>query len=397
MVTSGLTQITGTYVPQAGMIEVSANIPEATFTITGPATYSGSGMSWIQPGAPVGDYTISYGDVGGYATPPDETLTLTGGGTITFVGLYVEILMFTGYPPEYTYELDPLGDDVIITDTVPGRDGVTNLGDASAVMFADGVLYTNFVIGTESNDVLSSCYEAEIVFGFGGNDFLRGHGGDLVIGGAGNDWLYGDDHNDILLGEDGDDVLLSGAGEDALYGQGGNDVVVLSDADDASDIVEGGDGLGDRLMLVAGYGVFTMTDPQGFEIFIGTADVDNIDWSAATVPVVLLGDAGDDTLTGGSGNDFLIGGAGNDLLFGGDGGDTLVGNSGLDDLTGDGGSDRLYGDVSDLAHYSAEPIPPRYYVSDMVWYVIVYDLISEDGLDILAGIPAGNLDGPLGP
>jgi Ca2+-binding RTX toxin-like protein len=264
-------------------------------------------------------------------------------------------------------------------------------------MFADGVLYTNFVIGTESNDVLSSCYEAEIVFGFGGNDFLRGHGGDLVIGGAGNDWLYGDDHNDILLGEDGDDVLLSGAGEDALYGQGGNDVVVLSDADDASDIVEGGDGLGDRLMLVAGYGVFTMTDPQGFEIFIGTADVDNIDWSAATVPVVLLGDAGDDTLTGGSGNDFLIGGAGNDLLFGGDGGDTLVGNSGLDDLTGDGGSDRLYGDVSDLAHYSAEPIPPRYYVSDMVWYVIVYDLISEDGLDILAGIPAGNLDGPLGP
>jgi hypothetical protein len=33
--------------------------------------------------------------------------------------------------------------------------------------------------------------------------------------------------------------------------------------------------------------------------------------------------------------------------------------------TGEGGDDMLYGDVADIAHFSAEPIPPRYYVSDM--------------------------------
>jgi hypothetical protein len=62
--------------------------------------------------------------------------------------------------------------------------------------------------------------------------------------------------------------------------------------------------------------------------------------------------------------------------------------------TGGGGFDRLYGDAADTAHYSAEPIPPRYYVSDMGLYIIVYDLISYDGLDIVVGIPVENLQGP---
>ena len=62
--------------------------------------------------------------------------------------------------------------------------------------------------------------------------------------------------------------------------------------------------------------------------------------------------------------------------------------------TGEGGDDMLYGDVADTAHFSAEPVPPRYYVGDMGLYIIVLDLLSEDGLDILVGIPIENLEGP---
>ncbi|MBX7133995.1 MAG: S-layer homology domain-containing protein [Fimbriimonadaceae bacterium] len=60
--------------------------------MSGPATYSGNGTSFTQPNAPPGNYTITYGAVPGYATPPSETRTLAVGGTITFTGSYLPLL-----------------------------------------------------------------------------------------------------------------------------------------------------------------------------------------------------------------------------------------------------------------------------------------------------------------
>jgi hypothetical protein len=65
-----------------GSISVTTNLPAASFTITGPANYSGSGTSFSQANAPVGNYTITYGPVSGYSAPPDETGTLAAGGTV---------------------------------------------------------------------------------------------------------------------------------------------------------------------------------------------------------------------------------------------------------------------------------------------------------------------------
>ncbi len=56
---------------------------------------------------------------------------------------------------------------------------------------------------------------ASFIFGFAGNDTLRG--------GAGNDFLFGNGGNDQLFGEGGDDVLYSGQGYDYLNGGEGND------------------------------------------------------------------------------------------------------------------------------------------------------------------------------
>jgi hypothetical protein len=71
-----------------GTINVSSNLSGATFSITGPANYSGTApKSWSD--APVGEYTLVWGDMAGYTKPADETQTLTDGGTINFDGVYV--------------------------------------------------------------------------------------------------------------------------------------------------------------------------------------------------------------------------------------------------------------------------------------------------------------------
>jgi len=78
-------------VVNTSMITVNTNLAEATFTITGPANYTGSGTNWSVTGAPGGDYTITYGDVPGYRTPASETQILGAGGTIAFNGNYTRI------------------------------------------------------------------------------------------------------------------------------------------------------------------------------------------------------------------------------------------------------------------------------------------------------------------
>jgi Ca2+-binding RTX toxin-like protein len=82
------------------------------------------------------------------------------------------------------------------------------------------------------------------------------------------------------------------------------------------------------------------------ENVIGGAGNDVIDASqSAGVGHVLMGMAGNDTLTGaddddtlygGAGDDTLIGGAGDDLLLGGDANDRIQGGSGADTMDGDG-------------------------------------------------------------
>jgi hypothetical protein len=81
-VTLNIVEITGT-------INVTSNIAEATFTISGPQSYNGSGVSWSETAAQTGTYSIVYGTVNGYTTPPSENQTLQADGTINFNGEYV--------------------------------------------------------------------------------------------------------------------------------------------------------------------------------------------------------------------------------------------------------------------------------------------------------------------
>jgi hypothetical protein len=78
---------------QVGTISVTTNLSAATFTITGPATYSGSGTSKTISNAPIGTYTITFGPVSGYTTPAAQMKAVVAGGTTTFSAAYTSSLL----------------------------------------------------------------------------------------------------------------------------------------------------------------------------------------------------------------------------------------------------------------------------------------------------------------
>jgi len=69
-------------------IQVVTSNADATFSISGPQSFSGSGTDWSVSNIADGSYTITYGEVSGLKTPMPETLTVAGGNTITFNGNY---------------------------------------------------------------------------------------------------------------------------------------------------------------------------------------------------------------------------------------------------------------------------------------------------------------------
>jgi len=241
----------------------------------------------------------------------------------------------------------------------------------------------------------------------GGNDTLiAGSGNDLLQGGPGNDVLTGGDGNDRIYGDNGDDTIEAGDGTDTVYtgsgndtvdgGDGDNDRIVLADANPA-DSVTGGAGAGDNLILANGYGSYTMTSQHGFENFTGGDGDDSVDWSAATGPVTIRGNAGADLLIGGAGNDLITGGPDDDVIYGNAGADLLYGEGGVNHLIGGPGDDGIRGGGYDFPHFSETPVPPRYDVRNMTTYIVVTDTAGTDDMDVVRGCPITNLSGAYTP
>ncbi|MEL6930360.1 MAG: calcium-binding protein, partial [Cyanobacteria bacterium J06600_6] len=203
----------------------------------------------------------------------------------------------------------------------------------------------------------------------------------VADGGAGNDSLKGSsvpDLADTLKGGAGDDTIIGNKGADLKVGGAGNDRLIWNNGD-GSDIMEGDEGIdttevngaldaGDDFELRANghrteferlnLGNFTLDvdNVEQFEInggggddilnvkdltgtdveqvtFYGGDGDDHFNGSSTSVDLVILGEAGNDSLTGGSGDDWINGGDGNDTLIGGAGADTFVlGGNGIDTI-----------------------------------------------------------------
>jgi len=80
----------GTYVQVTGTIVIDQtpdDLVGAGWTLTGPQNVSGAGDQTLTD-MPVGEYTLTWNDVGEHITPVDETLTLVENMTMSYYGIY---------------------------------------------------------------------------------------------------------------------------------------------------------------------------------------------------------------------------------------------------------------------------------------------------------------------
>jgi len=94
------------------------------------------------------------------------------------------------------------------------------------------------------------------------------------------------------------------------------------------------------VVLTLSDGVNTVMVPIGVVSGTNRADVLNVNPSTASI---VVGRAGNDTITGGSLTDIICGGFGNDTVDGAAGDDALYGGFGNDRLTGGAGADLFSG------------------------------------------------------
>jgi len=69
-------------------VSVVTDLPTASFLVSGPAEYRGSGTFWVRRGAPPGTYIVTFNPVAGFTTPPVLTKELVVKGQVVFLGKY---------------------------------------------------------------------------------------------------------------------------------------------------------------------------------------------------------------------------------------------------------------------------------------------------------------------
>ena len=225
------------------------------------------------------------------------------------------------------------------------------------------------VLGGRLNMGIAYGTEVENAYGGGGDDNVQGNASDNVLRGAagtdylsgeaGNDTLEGGAGSDRLLGDVGSDMLDGGGGRNYLYGGAGNDTLRVS-AGSLGDDVYGGGGI-DTLDFsgLSGQRVNVNMYTHGYTLSGGQTyvaqEMENVQGAALNDTIVandrknlLVGMAGDDSISGNGGDDTLIGGDGRDTLIGGSGADTYYvdGNDVIVETDALFGHDEVYSTAS---------------------------------------------------
>lgn len=232
--------------------------------------------------------------------------------------------------------------------------------------------YDREVPGAQGWSVVRAPVYDQIVFGYEGDDELRGNAGvDRLVGGPGNDLLKGGSGSDMYVYASGDglDRIVEESGaDDTIYFSSeldsaglrvtriaGTNDLQLHFGDPARGIVlanQWGSAAAavEQFHFVAEDGLDAGDIASLWLATLATAAADTITGSWAGERIdgldgndVLAGVDGDDTLAGGNGDDSLGGGNGNDAVYGGAGTDSLVGGAGADLLAGGPGNDNLQG------------------------------------------------------
>lgn len=347
-------------------------IVEVTLTPVGP-TYQKGEPSGAPPTAfdtsVLNDLTLEFLDLDGTTVLGSSNIGGTGvaetvtGLTLTSEGTY--FARITGSIDQVQmYQLD-----VSVSATTPiDPDTLIDVGDT--------------INGGTGNDTIIGSRGDDLIDGQAGNDSLEGGGGDdTLISGAGNDTLSGGDGEDTVSGGEGNNTVTGGSGSDVLilepFANGGNTALDTGGADSVE--IRGTAGADSftisqvggllrvstsaasitvsesvhtvRIVAMDGADTVTMgnindTRPLALIVDLGEG-ADTFDGQASfanRLPIQVLGQGGDDTITGSANGDILNGGDGDDMISGDLGEDSIRGGAGNDTLFGDNGNDQLLGE-----------------------------------------------------
>ena len=135
--------VTGLAAGAGGTIVVSKNIASGSFSLTGPVSPSGSGLVTTVTNAPPGQYSVTFGDVAFYETPPPQTNTLLASNTLTFTGTYA-------FPDVNSNGMSDLYEQYYFGSVSTNR---TRLTDTDGDGMTD---YAEFIAGTDPTNALSN-------------------------------------------------------------------------------------------------------------------------------------------------------------------------------------------------------------------------------------------------
>ena len=244
-----------------------------------------------------------------------------------------------------------LGNDRIVAGSVVGENNILREDVDANLTLSTSVGGVHSLIGA-GTDVLIGIFVAAILAGGPSNnriDVTAFAGGTTLIGAAGDDTLLGGAFSDVVFAGPGADSIATGAGNDSLFGEDGDDLLQGGADNDllrggtGNDSFDGGAGTADRVSEQGNTNVVVnllqLTSPllgtdnalavERFEL-TGGSGANLLDARLSSLPVLLNGGTGNDTLLGGGFIDEINGGSGNDIISGAAGLDTLNGGSGTD-------------------------------------------------------------------
>ncbi len=179
---------------EAGDITVTTNLDAASFTITGPENFTGTGTLWSAENIPPGTYAIVFDDVDDYIKPASRTFTLNSGQHGTIEGIYrekpVSTHIIAGSGHNKGNLLNVLTIDGILELSIVPFDEATAVKVASGDMDGDGI---DEIIAANGKDTIKvfSANGIELAahsLSYTVNTVVSsGRSAGVVSGGAGND------------------------------------------------------------------------------------------------------------------------------------------------------------------------------------------------------------------
>jgi Ca2+-binding RTX toxin-like protein len=303
------------------------------------------------------------------ATAGNDTIKIEGsGGNVTIRGLAEDVTITNAEGANDSLTVNGLGGN----DTIDA----SALQAGSVNLLLNGGAGDDVLVGSAGNDTVIGGQGSDVaLLGDGDDTFVwnPGDGSDTVEGQGGTDTLQFNGANineNMDISANGSRVRmtrdvgnvtmdLNGIENINVAAAGGADNITVNDlaGTDVSQVainlagqpgIAGGDGQIDTVTIngTEGDDVITLTDNNGVLTVSGLAATMTISNFDPNDRIVINGLGGDDvidatglgaiqlTANGGDGDDVLIGSAGNDTLTGGNGDDVLIGGGGVDVLDG---------------------------------------------------------------